>query len=282
MWRHAPWTIIATLVALVLLAVAVTWQLGNPLGHSTRQVQWVANAHTGSVRIVASVPRDDLQGMAASAEQFTQGIERWLGFGRQPLTIAMLENRRAYQDFAASRVPGFHPRMDYCYSPAMRMIVGYNDSSEGERRRLQHEIFHHLSYSSRSLRMPLWLEEGVAELSEGMVIDSDGYLVLQEIQNDHLRHAARLIFRGRGNPLADILNGDRSTLASNPVGFYGVSYALALYLLHRDELDDAVIRGNWTAASDQRDDFRSFLRRSGDHQALIGSQLRPRMVASTP
>ena len=191
MKRFTPWLILITLTAVVLVAIVVTAYLGNPLGQATRQTKWVSSASHGVIRAVATEERN-LQPMVEHAERFTTALEGWLQLPRPVATIAMFPNRRAYANFAENRVPGFHPRMDYCYSPAMRMILGYRTRSEGERKRLQHELFHHLSFS-RNRRMPLWLEEGVAEVVEGMVLDESGVLTLDELQSNHFAPPVALL-----------------------------------------------------------------------------------------
>ena len=193
MKRFTPWLILVTLSAVVLVAVVVTAYLGNPLGQATRQATWVSSASHGVIRAVATEERN-LQPMVEHAENFTTALEGWLQLPRPVATIAMFANRRDYTNFATDRVPGFHRRMDFCYSPAMRMILGYRVTNDGERKRLQHELFHHLSFS-RKQRMPLWLEEGVAELVEGMVLDESGVLTLDELQANHFRTAGRFIAR---------------------------------------------------------------------------------------
>jgi hypothetical protein len=273
MKSFAPGLIIVAIFSAVVLAVVGTFYLGNPLGQATRQAIWVASASHGVIRAVATEERD-LQPMVEHAEKFTTALESWLQLPRPVTTIAMFSNRRDYTDFAQSRIPGFHRRMDFCYSPALRMILGYRVNNDGERTRLQHELFHHLSFS-RKERMPLWLEEGVAELVEGMVLDDAGTLTLTKVQANHYRTAGRFVLRGGIKGLHKVLNGGRNTLASNPQVFYSVGYMMALYLMYTGQLQSAIQGSGWTYDPAQIESIIDFFKSPKGMKSLIGIQIQP-------
>ena len=69
-------------------------------------------------------------------------------------------------------IVGFSPSMDFCYAPGEKMIYGYWMRERSMRPRLQHEILH--AMRDRRLPMPIYLEEGIAELMEGYQYSDKG------------------------------------------------------------------------------------------------------------
>jgi hypothetical protein len=238
----APPVILGGLTLLVGAAVLSTLYLGNPLGQPIRTMAWTAAAEQGAVRVVSAGAAIEPAPLAEFSQRHLTDLQGWLGIAPRPVTVALFADRSAYAAYGKAEIPGFHPRMDFCYSPAEQAVVGYRTGDRDLQARLRHELFHHLS-ASRPVRLPLWLEEGTAELIEGLAPGADGALVLSAVQTDHLRTAARAVHRQGDAAIQAVLSGGRKALAADAKGYYAMGYALALHLYERGELGSAVATG---------------------------------------
>lgn len=134
-------------------------------------------------------------------------------FGHQPpgVTIRLLANQAAFREYGRKYQPGFSPRMDFCYDRNVGAVYGFFCPPEALKAKLRHELFHRLSHVSMP-GLPLWLYEGIAELTKGMEIDQSGALTIERIDVKRLRAAVKIL--GGGIDLAAIAR-------CTPEEFYG-------------------------------------------------------------
>ncbi|MFM2091366.1 MAG: hypothetical protein RLZZ127_1855, partial [Planctomycetota bacterium] len=234
------------------------------------------SAEVGPVRVVTTDAGLAPAPVADFSQRHLTDLQGWLGIAPRPVTVALFTDRSAYAAYGKAEIPGFHPRMDFCYSPAEQAVVGYRTGESELQSRLRHELFHHLS-AGRPVRLPLWLEEGTAELIEGLAPGDGGRLVLVRVQSDHLRTAARSLLRGGEPAVQTVLAGGRKALAADPRGYYAMGYALALHLFERGELGSAVATG---LAQPDLTAFRAFVTDQDRWTAAVGRPL-PAVAVAT-
>jgi len=227
---------------LIAVALVLTLTLGNPLGRATGLELFTERASAG--RVIVESPRADerLAETARWAEGYLAAIAA--RFGHQPpgVTIRLLTNQAAYRDFGRKYLPGFSPRMDFCYDRNTGVVYGFFCPPEALQAKLRHELFHRLSHQSMP-GLPLWLDEGIAELTEGMSADQAGALSVERIDHKRLRAAVKIL--GGDTELAalarctpDEFYGDRGDR------WYTLAYCVALHLEARGELASSLATGS--------------------------------------
>lgn len=266
------------LLLLVVAAVTCTVYLGNPLGQPVRTQTWAATSEVGDVRVVSAEENRTLPEVATWADAHLKATAPLLGLPLRPLTVALFEDKDDYRTYGTAEIPGFHPRMDFCYSPAETAVVGYWTGRRELFATLRHEMFHHLS-QGRAQRPPLWLEEGMAEICENLDLNQDGSLRITSLQADHLRMAGRAVQRGGVAAVTTFLANDRHYFRSEPLVAYGLGYSLALFLHERGRLMAAVLEGRATIDAEA---FASFAVDSDRWSAVKDLPLMPVHVASVP
>lgn len=227
---NSPQFILLALLAL-LVGIILTIQVGRPIGKATG-LQMTQTVTVGNATLASQSFRDDLDEHA----QWVANMARQtaLDFGlptNVPINVRLFDNKRSYQRYGQSHITGFSPAMDYCYAPDEKMIYGYWMRERSMRPRLQHEVLHALR--DRSIPMPIYLEEGIAELIEGYSSSDKG----PRLQTSRLRAIGRQVARGKQVLPTQSKVGRRLVYGNNGRHWYDVGYALALYYYRQDRLE---------------------------------------------
>lgn len=133
---------------------------------------------------------------------------------------------------------------------------------------LAHEGFHQFLGYELGQRVPVWLNEGLAQYFETSSV-SNRRLQTGAVSKNTLRAAQYLIKTRQAPPVAELLTMDRVTFYANAQVAYPMSWALAHYLLNRDDATLETIRGSTTFRrylqdlKMNRDSVASFQRRFG-------------------
>ncbi len=230
------------LLILLILAVALTLRLGNPLGRATGVDRFQHQVQIGRLELASTDAHPHMDTLAHWSADYLDSITRSLGLPQAPITIRLLSNKRAFQRYGQEHILGFTRRMDFCYYPTDRCVYGYFMSMRELRPRLQHELLHAVLHNSRS-DLPLWFEEGLAELSEDFIF-ADGRLQLDGIQRRRMQLARKYAKRDQlpsPNDLSQL--GPRRFYGRQAALYYSASYSVVLLLHQQSRLEQTLQSG---------------------------------------
>lgn len=268
--------VLCLVTALIVVAVTVTFGRGNPLGMVTRTVGFPATATSGPVTVLCTVDDSGLAGLAQWAEDYGKRLGGWLGVEPAPVTIRLFDSQDAFQDFGRSHLPGFTTSMAFCYFPGDHSIYGRLMRDATLRTHLQHEMFHALAHQ-RFARLPLWINEGTAELCEGLST-AESRLQLVSLQYERLRTAGRQVaLRGSITPDSLGATGPSQFYGRNGDKYYSVAYSSVLLLQHQGHLADALHQGGVIPA---KADYDSFVTDPATWDKALVTALAPRPAAA--
>ena len=250
------WLVTVFLLLVLVGAVVGVVTLGVPLGQAVGPRDFTQQ-HRSGLTVLAGAREDDrLEVLAAWADGFAKRLAERYGVEPPTVTIRLLPGKRAFRAYGKRYIRGFHDHVDFCYSRREQVIYGYLTSSELVKRRLRHEIMHRLVHQ-RLPRLPLWLDEGLAELAEGLEVDAAGAdLRLGEVQKEHLRIAAVLAEDEDINPGKLATSTGREFSGRDLRSWYGTAYAVALVLERQERLGDVLDAGEALLA---HRDYRTFV-----------------------
>jgi hypothetical protein len=229
--------ILALLLVLILTAFLGTFGLGTPLGMSTRAVAWKSTGETAGITIHSTEPDAKLQDLAGWAAAYQVSLATWLGVPTSPVTIRLFGSEKELKSWGSANLPGYTPSMAFCYVPGEHTIYGHHGDDEFVHPRLQHEMFHALA--KKSLKpLPTWLNEGTAEMCEGLIRQADGTLVLTALQGERLRYAGRLAARKQLDPTQLDAVTPKQFYGKDNMRWYSAGYTTALWLASLGRLND--------------------------------------------
>ncbi|MFW5846315.1 MAG: DUF1570 domain-containing protein [Planctomycetota bacterium] len=246
--RHWLAVASASLLVLLLQADGLRLQAQEPA-----TVRWRSGMI--SLELPAAVMND--ASLCRWLDRTVTAISEVLTVEPRPLAIRLFTDRLAYHAHAKRHVLGYTPAMDFCYYPAERRIYGYLTDPERLQPRLRHELVHALVHGSRIDGMPLWLEEGLAELMEGFAFDADGTWRLQQVQQQRLQQVRRALSVGwRPDPDELAALDHEDFYGGHDGASYSAAYGLAL-LLHHDRGLMKALQGERVLIDQER--FRRFI-----------------------
>ncbi|MFW5830175.1 MAG: hypothetical protein ACOCXA_07935 [Planctomycetota bacterium] len=238
------------LALLLIVAVVLTIRLGNPLGRATGIDRFTHSVQCDRLTLASTEAHPHLDHIAEWAATYVRAISTELGIPEVPVTVRLLINKRSFVHYGSDHILGFNRNMDFCYYPSDRCVYGYFMRIYDLRPRLQHELLHAVLHASRS-RLPLWFEEGLAELSEDFEFDHNG-VRLEGIQRRRMqlarRHAAR-------DTLPDPTQlgqlGPRRFYGRDATLNYSAAYSLVLFLHQQQRLLYSLRSGSATLDQEQ-------------------------------
>jgi hypothetical protein len=142
---------------------------------------------------------------------YREYARRLAGFDVPPtekFAVHLFKKQADYRNFVGNNIP----HSAGMFIPAQRTLAGYEEAQgpDGLRKTLQHEAFHQFAYETISKDLPIWLDEGLAQVFEEGIWTGDRFLLgqvtparIQDIQAD--RKARRFV------PFATFLNMSRNT-----------------------------------------------------------------------
>ncbi len=207
---------------------------------SAREAKWT-RLEAGNFTIISAVSEEETRGWATEFEQFHRGLQRVLRINEaalQPVTVVLFKSQgdmRPYKPLEKGKpaeIDGMFFR-----GPLGNFIEAAVDSEDGETRRL---IFHegvHWMTNVTDTPVPLWLDEGLAEVFSTFSIDKDLYNYGNVLAGHVL-----LLDREGMMPLRKLLEIQRGSLLYNEGErtsiFYAESWAFVHYLLFSGKLEE--------------------------------------------
>ncbi|HYE19111.1 MAG TPA: DUF1570 domain-containing protein [Tepidisphaeraceae bacterium] len=95
---------------------------------------------------------------------------------RKPLDVYIFKTREAYLQFTGGR----HQNTGGVFLPAKNQLASYLDGQRDTlRRTLQHEAFHQFAHKALGPNVPVWMNEGLAQLFEEGIWTGEGFLMQQ-------------------------------------------------------------------------------------------------------
>ncbi|MGN6625767.1 MAG: DUF1570 domain-containing protein [Tepidisphaeraceae bacterium] len=103
--------------------------------------------------------------------------------------VYLFEKRADYQKFTGNSLPNTAGM----FIPALHALAGFEElrGRDGLRKTLQHEAFHQFAWSAISKNMPIWLDEGLAQIFEEGVWTGNRFILgqvppgrLRDLRND--------------------------------------------------------------------------------------------------
>jgi hypothetical protein len=95
---------------------------------------------------------------------------------RKPLDVFLFDRKRDYAAFTQNR----YQNTGGVFVPAQNRLIAYLDGQRDVlRRTLAHEAFHQFAYKATGANMPIWLNEGLAQLFEEAIWTGETFLMNQ-------------------------------------------------------------------------------------------------------
>jgi hypothetical protein len=246
------------LFGLIAIAVVMAITLGNPFGQATGLEAFKHSVTVGNVTVQTTESNRGLTELATWADRYATAISARHGLEPVPVMIRLLDDKRAYRTYGKRYIRGFKSTMEGVYDRRTRALYLWRTRESKLKPMLQHEIFHAIAHI-RLPKLPLWFEEGIAELAEGYRLEADGTLRLDDVQTGYMRHVAGLI-----NSKSKLHPGQLPSITYQRFygpqnrTWYGLSYSVALYLERQGRLGQVMQSGS---ASINRDNYNRFATR---------------------
>lgn len=299
------------------LILAIIWMLGLASAQAQAVVaqgvvaQGVAaqgvSATSDNFSLLSDAPLD-AQTLLTDLETFQQAVAKDLGLdgaaSSEPLRINIVDDPKTF----AAITPGGHTAAAYLQSAAGHdIIIGHRTEQghllsnaldpAGLRLVLRHEVVHHILETRYARKLPVWLNEGLAEYYATYTVGADGRAAFGRAlpEQDPLTEAQTwLPMRVVIENMAQYPDFRRAS-AEPPVRaqriYYGQSWALAHFVMDQPEGLARIHRfvDGWTPAMDSEDSFeQAFGLRYAPLEARMretiiqgGGDMRPAAAAQT-
>jgi tetratricopeptide (TPR) repeat protein len=205
-----------------------------------REANWT-RLDAQNFTILSEVSEDETRSWAIEFEQFHRGLGKVLKINEaalRPVTVVLFRSQGALRPYKPlekgkpAKIEGLFVR-----SSLGNFIEAAADSEDEETRRL---IFHegvHWMTNVSDTPLPLWLDEGLAEVFSTFAIKDDLYSYGQALDWHVI-----LLTQGKMMPLKELLEIQRGSLLYNEGDrtsiFYAESWAFVHYLLFSGQLEE--------------------------------------------
>jgi hypothetical protein len=154
---------------------------------------------------------------------------------QKPLDVYLFNSKKDYTDFTGAR----YQNTGGVFIAGKNQLAAYLEGQRDTlRRTLQHEAFHQFAYKAIGPNMPIWLNEGMAQLFEEAIWTGDGFLMNQvpprrirqlqtDVRNNRLLPLKRLITLSPDRWAANL--ADDAALGSTQ---YNQSWAMVHYMAY--------------------------------------------------
>jgi tetratricopeptide (TPR) repeat protein len=218
---------------------AVAFLLGAGCLHAG-DAKWI-RLDAQNFSIISDGPEDEIRSWAVEFDQFHHGLERVLKIneaGLQPVTVVLFRSQRELRPYKPlekgkpAMVDGMFMR-----TPLGNFIECADDSEDEQTRRvIFHEAVHWMTNTSDT-ELPVWLNEGLAEVFSTFSVDNDLYNYGRAIDGHVI-----LLNRDGMMPLKQLMGIQRNSLLYNEGErtsiFYAESWAFVHYLLFSGQLEE--------------------------------------------
>ncbi len=156
---------------------------------------------------------------------------------RKPLDAYLFNKKSDYTTFTNSR----YLHTGGVFMAAKNQLAAYLDGQRDTlRRTLQHEAFHQFAYKALGANMPIWINEGMAQLFEEAIWTGDGFLMNQvpprrirqlqsDIENNNLL-SFKVLINMSPDKWSDNLAGDPAVGSTQ----YNQAWAVVHYMAYGD------------------------------------------------
>lgn len=153
----------------------------------------------------------------------------------KPIDVYLFNAKRDYTEFTGGR----YLNTGGVFIPAKNQLAAYLEGQRDTlRRTLQHEAFHQFAYKATGEHMPIWLNEGMAQLFEEAIWTGETFL-MNQIPPRRLRQLQTDIRQNQLMPLKTLMGMSPEKWGANLAGDaatgstqYNHSWALAHYMAY--------------------------------------------------
>ena len=126
----------------------------------------------------------------------------------EKFAVHLFRRQADYRTFTGNRFPN----SSGMFIPALRALAGFEESQGpgGLRKTLQHEAFHQFAYETISKDLPIWLDEGLAQVFEEGVWTGDRFL-LGQVPPARIQELLADAKAKKFTPFAEFLSMSRDT-----------------------------------------------------------------------
>ncbi len=169
--------------------------------------------------------------------QYSKFFQNW--FPKAPARVVIFAGAADFQAYAGHSIGLAHANLaGFCHQrrdPDGGMffeLVAYE--GPGLYRVLAHEGFHQFIHYELGNQTPIWFNEGLAQYFETATTRNQR-LQVGQVPPDRLAAAQSILRTGRGPSVAELIRMDRATFYRQAGVTYPLSWALAHYLMERDQ-----------------------------------------------
>lgn len=144
----------------------------------------------------------------AMYEEYSRRLADFPVNGNEKFQVHLFKKQSDYRRFTGSRLPNSAG----IFIPSMQALAGYEESAgrTALRQTLQHEAFHQFAWQAISQKLPIWLDEGLAQIFEEGVWTGDKFL-LGQVPPARLKLLRDDIANNRLIPFKTLLTMSRQT-----------------------------------------------------------------------
>jgi hypothetical protein len=161
-----------------------------------------------------------------------------LAADRKPIDVYLFDSKDDYIDFTHSR----YLNTGGVFIPGKNQLAAFMDGQRDTlRRTLQHEAFHQFAYKAIGPNMPIWLNEGMAQLFEEAIWTGEGFL-MNQIPQRRIRQLQSDIRMNKLLPLRTLMAMTPEKWSQNLAGDaafgstqYNQTWALVHFMAYGDE-----------------------------------------------
>ncbi|HVM61694.1 MAG TPA: DUF1570 domain-containing protein [Verrucomicrobiae bacterium] len=205
--------------------------------------------------------------MTAILGQYEKYFQNWSG--KSGARVVVFDNADDFRKYAGGTVSLTHAGLaGYCHLKTDEAGNTFYElvtfESPNLWRVLAHEGFHQFIGYELGQRIPMWLNEGMAQYFETAFITGSQFHVGQ-VSRGKLLYAQALIANKQAPPLSQLIQWDRNTFYANANVAYPMSWALVYYLVNSngERFGQSEFRRYMQDLKYGQDDYRSFQRRFG-------------------
>lgn len=123
------------------------------------------------------IVRDYGKRLDAMYDEYARRLADFESAPRQKFEVHLFKKKSDYAKFTGNRVPNSAG----IFIPAQRALAGFEEGQgrSGLRQTLQHEAFHQFAWEAISPNLPIWLDEGLAQIFEEGVWTGNQFILGQ-------------------------------------------------------------------------------------------------------
>ena len=220
-------------LALAMLSVAA-----SPVARAKAPLEIQSRHYRVLTDLDETSARDYASRLDAMYDEYARRLS---DFGQKQQTkfdVYLFKKRSSYCRFIDNRLPNSAG----IFIPAQRALAGYEEGQGrgGLRQTLQHEAFHQFAWETISTNLPIWLDEGLAQIFEEGVWAGDKF-ILGQVPPRRIDDLQADLKTGRFTPLADMLTMPRQTYqarmkdAKTGRAQYNQAWAMTQFLIFAED-----------------------------------------------